>query len=218
MRSANTIFNSSTKASRLVLVALAAAALGGTLAGTGCAGKHAKDATIVPDRDRAAELAQAQRFQEQAFNAQKDEEYDRAISLYSQALQIDSSLGAAWHNVGICFMKQKRYLDAQRAFIKAADAMPSDPRPYESLGVLFIDQGFAKQSYEWYGRALERDPYSLAALRGSTRAIKLLRLVSTDAQSRLQRGLEVESNKEWRTIMTTERIRVEAGLREEARR
>lgn len=220
MRAVNQTFNSSTRASRhaWTLVAMSAAALALTGGLGACAGKHAKDTTLVPQRDRASELAQAQRFQEQAFAAQKDEEYERAISLYAQAVQIDSSLGAAWHNAGICYMELKQYLDAKASFLRAAELLTTDPRPYENLAVLYLRQGFGREAYEAYGLALERDPYSLAALRGSTRAIRSLRLVSTDAQSRLLRGLEVEPETRWREIMTTERIRVDAGLREEARR
>lgn len=185
----------------------------------GCAGKHANDPGTVADRDRGAELARAQRLQEQAFSAQRQQDYARAIELYGEALRIDSGLGAAWHNAAICFMEERRYIESRDAFLRAAEMMPTDPRPYENLGVLYLERlGHARQAYEAYGRALERDPYSVAALRGSASSIRLLRLVSTDAQSRLQRGLEVESDTRWREIMTTERIRVEAGLIEESRR
>lgn len=231
MRAVNRTFNSGTMAMvrgpiqcsgwiRVAGCVAACAALGGWFGGVqgGCAGKHSKDPTFVQQRDRAAELAQAQRLQEQAFSAQKSGNYERALELYEQALRIDSSLGAAWHNAGICFMEERQYMEARRSFQRAADLLVTDPRPYESLGVLYLRQGFAREAYEQYGRALERDPYSLEGLRGSTRSIKSLRLVSTDAQARLQRGLEVEPDTRWREIMTTERIRVEAGLREEARR
>lgn len=218
MRSVNTTFSTgrTNSCSRAAFLCAIATGLAGVLGA--CAGKHGGSSSIVPQSDRSADLARAQRLQSQAFDAQKDEDYDRAIDLYGQALQIDSGLGAAWHNAGICFMEEKRYIESRDAFLRAAELLPTDPRPYESMGVLYLERlGHARQAYEYYGRALERDSYSLAALRGSASAIRLLRLVSTEAKARLQRGLEIEPDAKWREIMTTERIRVEAGLREESR-
>lgn len=233
MRAANRIFNwafdgadsgataprgrrVATRAAAMMLVG--GVAMGGTLGMLGgCGGASKGEQAQVRGGDRAADLARAQRLQQQAYSAQKDEDYERAIELYGQALQIDSSLGAAWHNAAICFLEEKRYLEARDSFLRAAELLATDPRPYENLGVLYLERlGHARQAYDAYGRALERDPYSLAGLRGSASAIRLLRLVSTDAQGRLQRGLEVETDTKWREIMTTERIRVEAGLRKEA--
>ncbi len=185
----------------------------------GCAGAHKNEPEFVEQRNRSEDLIRAQQFQQQAFAAQQEKEYGRAIELYGRALQIDSGLGAAWHNAGICFMEEKRYMESRDAFLRAAELLATDPRPYENLGVLYLERlGHARQAYDAYGRALERDPYSLPALRGSASSIRLLRLVSTEGQARLQRGLEVDPDAGWREIMTTERIRVEAGLREESRR
>ena len=185
----------------------------------GCANNKPKsDGLNIPETNRSEDLAKAQRFQEQAMAAQKAKDYDKAINLYGQALQIENGLGAAWHNAGICFMEQRKFTEARDAFLRAAETLPGDPRPYENLGILYLERlGHAQKAYDAFGYALARDQYSTTALRGSTSAIRALRLVSTEAQGRLRNGLDVEIDEAWRRIMTTERIRIEAGLRDQAR-
>jgi tetratricopeptide (TPR) repeat protein len=189
--------------------------VGGAVSGCASKDRGGDQPEIVPQVDRAAELARAQRLQAQALAAQTDKDYDRAIRLYGEALTIDAGLGGAWHNAGVCFMEQSRYIEARDAFLRAAQLLPNDPRPYENLGVLYLERlGHARQAYEAFGQALQRDPRSSLALRGSTSAIRLLRLATVEALDRVSVGLESEADAEWRRIMNAERIRIEGSLRD----
>lgn len=137
--------------------------------------REQEDTEFVEQRNRSEDLIRAQQFQQQAFTTQAGKGvWTRYRAVRAPPLQIDSGLGAAWHNAGICFMEEKRYMESRDAFLRAAELLATDPRPYENLGVLHRATRAHTQAYDAYGRALERDPYSLAALRGSASSIRLL--------------------------------------------
>jgi Flp pilus assembly protein TadD len=56
-----------------------------------------------------------------------------AIVTYQRAIEKDPKLGSAWINLGSALVDQGKLDDAARAFRKAVELDPTDPRPKANL-------------------------------------------------------------------------------------
>ena len=202
---------------RLVRVCgLAAAA---ALIGAGCGGPEKQESTALRDfnQSRAASLETAMRLAEQAQAAQREGKNIEAITLYEQSIAARADIPSVWHNYGVVLMRQNDYVRAADAFRTAADLAPTDPRPYENLGLIYLERGFHEDALRYYGMALGRDANYLPALRGATLAAKLLLRSDEQVAEWIRRGLLQESDPEWLEIFRSQRIRVEGELRDRDR-
>lgn len=175
----------------------------------GCATKP-----VPPEVRSQQSLRDAASLAAGAEKAQQAGQHERAIELGRQAVTLQPSLGAAWNNLGISLMETQQNLDAVQAFVRAAELLPADPKPYENLGLLYMRVGWSEDALRYYGLALERDPYSLPALRGGVAAAKGLLRSEPEGLERCKRGLLVEKDPAWRRLFDTERVRINAELAE----
>lgn len=171
-----------------------------------------------PSGDPAVDSRQAIAFAKRAEEAQMAGQPDEAVNYAKQALTLRSDLGGAWNNLGVSLMDMKEWIAASDALRKAADYMPSDPRPYENLGNLYRRQGFSVDALKYFVLSLERDPYWLPSIRGATASAKDLLHSDDDGLERVKRGLLVDNDPDWRRIYESERVRIKQDLDEKLRR
>lgn len=188
--------------------------LSGALAG--CA-SH-KPPQYAPQTAQAHKEALA--LKEEAEQAEKAGNYDKAIELNHKAITLEPDMGAAWNNLGLDLMHRGNpddFVDAAQAFKKAADIMITDDRPYHNLGVLYHERGFADEALRYFALALERNPNSLESLRGAVASAKRLYRSDEAGLARLNRALMIETDPQWRQIMEFEKMRVQTDLAERAK-
>lgn len=183
-------------------------AIGLILVLAGCASHRPR----AQDQQQDDAVREAVRLAAEADIAHQHGRYEDAIRLGRQAVTLLPSLGGAWNNLGVSLMETQNNMDAAMAFQRAADASPSDPKPYENLGVLYMQLGHGEESLRYYVRSLERDPYWLPSLRGAAYAAKSLLRSDEDGLERLGRGMMVERDPEWRKFFESERMRVSGEL------
>jgi len=183
----------------------------------GCAGGRRAAEAPTP----GASLDEAHRLAVQAQAAQGAGDLDRAVELNRQALGINGDLGGVWNNLGVALLARDRettdVIDAGQAFKRAADLLPTDPRPYENLGTLYHQRGFADDALRYYALSLERDPNWPASLRGAVDSARRLRKSDEPALARVRRAIMIERDPAWVQTLEFERIRIENDLAEPGR-
>lgn len=166
-----------------------------------------------PERNarNAVELA------DRAEKAQRKGQWAESVTLNREALAANPALGAAWINLGVGLMQIHENLEAANALQRAAELMPSDPKPFENLALLHMNMGWHEDALRLYDLSLERSPYWLPSLRGSVLAAKNLNRSTDEGLDRIKRALLVEKDAKWRRLLETEQVRVSQDLAESHR-
>lgn len=183
----------------------------GLLAGAGgCQSRPRATSVELPDRNLREAALLAQEAQ-QALAAKK---YEKSVELSRRALSLNDGLWGAWNNLGVGLMMLQNNMDAAEAFKKAAELVPSDPRPYENLGNVYRETGNDRDAIRYYGESLQRDPTWLPSLRGGIVSVKNLKQSDETSLEWAKRGLMVERDKKWRDVFMVEKFRIERDLEE----
>lgn len=180
------------------------------LPGAGCASDRpsAEQLRLEPEGVRIA------RAREVALEAQRADDPDDAIALYTEALSIYPSFPAVWNNLGVLYLDEHRYLEAAEAFAAASDHSPVDARPLYNLGLCWERAGYLPDALRHYTAALERDPRYLPALRGAIRAERRMDLASEATLDRIRMALLLEPDPSWRQFFELQRASADAEVRE----
>jgi len=157
-------------------------------------------------------LKEAIKLSEQADAARKAGKTDEAIDLYKQAIGLDKDLYGAWNNLGTMLMEKGQYLPASDALKTAAGLAPGDPRPLENLGLVYHRAGWDAEALRYFRQALERDPTRVESLRGMAVCAQRLNAADDDLLDDLRRALLVETDPQWRSMISREKFRVETAL------
>ncbi len=193
---------------RAGLVALAIGACGlALLAGCNSTPRAAESST-------RGSLDEAMGYAKQAEAAQRKGQFAQAAELNQKALRIRDDLGGVWNDLGVCLIEMEQYMPARDALLRAADLLPTDPRPMENLGLMFTRAGFAEEALRYYVGALERDPNWLPALRGATWSQKELLKSDHAGLERAKLGKFIETDAKWKAIFQSESMRIEQDLAE----
>lgn len=83
---------------------------------------------------------------------------DRAKEQFERAVRRDPSFAQGHHWLGQVALERKDYEAAAAALLQYAQMAPDQPRPYDSLGLLYLSQGLLDGAEEQFRAALERDP------------------------------------------------------------
>lgn len=167
-----------------------------------------------PEAPTLGSLDEAMTYARQAEAAQREGQFAKAAELNQKALRLRDDLGGVWNDLGVCLIEMEQYMPAREALLRAADLLPTDPRPFENLGLMFTRAGFAEEALKNYVRALERDPNWLPALRGATWAQKELLKSDHAGLERAKLGKFIETDPKWKAIFQTEAMRIEQDLAE----
>lgn len=189
--------------------------LSGVLPLGGCANKK-KAGFDLPAEDPRT-LERALQLTAEGDAAQRSGKHDDAIAKYREALSNRDDVGQTWNNFGLALYSKQMRAEAAQAFRRAADLMPSDPRPLENLGLLYLENDFYDEALKNYSESLGREPNYLPSLRGAMKCAKLMNKSDTAGLERVKRGMMQETDPTWREIFRVERIRVEQDLAERAK-
>lgn len=164
--------------------------------------------------DPAVAAKEATRLFTLGRNAEKMGEWADAETYYRQAIAASNDLAGAWNNLGVVLMQQENYMEATNAFRRAADLLPSDPTPYENLGLTYQRAGYSEDAMRAYSMSLERDPNWLPSIRGYATSAKLLNRADDADLDVLRRGLMLDMDPKWRELYNFQRLRIERDIEE----
>jgi tetratricopeptide (TPR) repeat protein len=94
------------------------------------------------------------------------QEYGPAIEQYLKATKINPEFSPVYNQLGYVYRAQEKYVEAERAFLKYIDLVPSDPNPYDSYAELLMKTGRFEESIKHYKKALSIDPTFVASYIG----------------------------------------------------
>ncbi len=95
--------------------------------------------------------------------------------LWTDVIQKFPQLPVAYQNRGEYFLRQKRYSEARRDFVKAVELYPQNALAYNNLGVILAEQNAPEGARDYFIRALSVDPYYIDALNNRGNAYILLK-------------------------------------------
>jgi tetratricopeptide (TPR) repeat protein len=97
------------------------------------------------------------------FNQQN---YERAISSYRQAIGINPKFAPPYNLLGYALRQVGDYDGAEEAFQRYTELIPDQPNPYDSYGELLMAMGRYDESIASYEKALALDPNFVASYIG----------------------------------------------------
>jgi tetratricopeptide (TPR) repeat protein len=91
-------------------------------------------------------------------------EFDRAKAEIERAIQLDGRSADNHRTLGEVELQRKNYDAAYRAWIKANQLAPGDPRTTYYLGRLFFEADFLDEAAAWLRQTLKAEPHHFAAM------------------------------------------------------
>jgi len=85
------------------------------------------------------------------------QDFDSAILHYKKATELAPKYSPAYNILGYALRQKENYAEAEQAFKKYIELIPSDPNPYDSLAELFLKMGKFDDAITQYRRALAID-------------------------------------------------------------
>jgi tetratricopeptide (TPR) repeat protein len=95
---------------------------------------------------------------EQAYRAQRDEDYEMAIELYQRSIAVYPTAEAHTF-LGWVYSFQERYDDAIEECLEAIRVDPTFGNPYNDIGSYLIAKGDIYECVRWFKLALEATRY-----------------------------------------------------------
>jgi tetratricopeptide (TPR) repeat protein len=87
------------------------------------------------------------------------QEFGPAIEHYKKATELAPSYSAAYNLLGYAYRQQGDSANAEQAFKKYIELIPTDPNPYDSYAELLLKLGRFDDSITQYRKALSVDPH-----------------------------------------------------------
>ena len=78
------------------------------------------------------------------YNAAENKEYDKAISYYLRAIELDPDDAAAYYNLGIAYDNQGNYTKAIESYEKAIELDPDSADAYNNRAIIY----YSKEEYD----------------------------------------------------------------------
>jgi len=86
------------------------------------------------------------------------QEMSDAVEHYKKATELGPTYSTAYNLLGYAYRQQGDYGNAEQAFKKYIELIPSDPNPYDSYAELLLKMGRFDESIAQYQKALQIDP------------------------------------------------------------
>jgi len=109
----------------------------------------------------ADELSIKALFQ-QADDARKAHDYDKAIGLYDRIIKREPDNAKVWYYLADSYDSQEKLDQAEKAYRQAISLAPHNANVYGGLGWLLIKQGRLKAAKSPTLKAIKLDPYSIS--------------------------------------------------------
>ena len=95
---------------------------------------------------------------QKGYNAYENKEYDKAISFYLRAIELDPDDDAAYVNLGVAYYYQGNYTKAKESYERAIELDPDEALAYQKIGDLYMLQINLIKAIELYEKVIELDP------------------------------------------------------------
>lgn len=94
---------------------------------------------------------------DQAVDLVAEGDLERAVGVYREALQADSSYADAWEGLSMALADLEQWNDALQAAHRVVELVPDDQLPYTNLSRIYQRAGDVPKAEEWAakGRVLE---------------------------------------------------------------
>ena len=107
---------------------------------------------------KETDILSATEWFNKGYNAVMDKEWDKAISFFLRAIELDPDDAAAYNNLGIAYNSQGNTTKAIELFEKAIELDPDYANPYYDLGIAYKAQGNYTKAIQSYEKAIELKP------------------------------------------------------------
>ncbi len=124
-------------------------------------------------------------------------QFDKAASLFDQAIAANSTNGAAYNNLGLTFFYQHDFHEAARAFEAAHEHLPGDPAPLNNLGLIMEMVARPDDALDLYWQAHYLAPTNPEYLGNLIRCRIRLKQIDDELRSQLHALLMFERRLEW---------------------
>jgi Tfp pilus assembly protein PilF len=95
---------------------------------------------------------------------QQSGDWDKALSNYSRAAELDPNNPDIYNNIGVIYKELRQYDQAIEEFLKAIDINPDYAKPYNNIGVVYYAKKDFLGAIRNYQKAVLIDPENLEAL------------------------------------------------------
>lgn len=192
----------------------------GALSGAMCAGcsgprsdADSRARQVLDDaRQRQEAMLEAERLTAEG-DALIEKNLDGAIERYRSAIRVWPRSPIAYNNLGYALLEQGDYRGASEALLIAAEQLPTDARPLQNLGLLYLRLGWNEEAYERFAEALGRDPNHVPSLTGIAQAAQALQRADERTLEFVKRAqLFVGESNDWGPYLARQRLRIEQQL------
>ena len=112
----------------------------------------------VSAAEQPASRAKAAQLNNLGVAYMNQQNMEKALQEFDEALKADPALSVAELNKGIALLNLQKLLEAEQALIAAAIKDPSNPRVFYNLGLLRRSEGKPKEAIEAFQRVVKLDP------------------------------------------------------------
>lgn len=133
------------------------------------------------------------------FNQQN---YDSAILLYQQAIEINPDYSPPYNQLGYSYRYLKDYDKSEEMFQDYIKLIPNDPNPYDSYAELLLEKGEFEASIQNYEKALSINPYFVFSHTGVAANLNYLDR-HVDARNQLQKMYKTAKTDPYRATALT---------------
>ena len=101
---------------------------------------------------------EALKIYSKGIEASKKENYEKAISYFKKALEVDSLFAFAWDNIGLCYRKLSKYDEAIYAYNRSLNLDAIGQMPLLNIAVAYKYKKEYDKAISAYERLAELDP------------------------------------------------------------
>jgi len=94
------------------------------------------------------------------------ENYNKAIEMYNQAIKLKPDYDLAYNNLGCAYYEKERYDDAITAYKKALEIEPNSKITHSNLGCAYYNKGMYEEALEEFKKELKNNPDYVDAING----------------------------------------------------
>jgi tetratricopeptide (TPR) repeat protein len=161
--------------------------------------KFYKMALAVKDDDPEIQVNLASVYRDRATyvgGKNRDADFREAVNLYEHALKDAPSFAPAHNNLGLCYLRLRRFGDAEQAIQKAIEMKNDYAAAYFNLGLVYQAQHKLPEAVSAFQNSLRYETVGQYA-EGTRRKIQELGMPETANTDHFSRGFDLLSQKKW---------------------
>lgn len=126
----------------------------------------------------------------------RENDFREAVRLYKEALTATPNFAPAHNNLGLCYLRLRRFGDAEVEIRKAIDLKPDYAAAYFNLGLAYQAENKLPEAVSAFQSSLRHETLPQYA-EGTRRKIQELGLPETADTDHFSRGFDLLSQKKW---------------------